>query len=157
MRPPTASGRQLLRERVALLGAFVSISGCCRWSVLSSPPVLANLPTHTPTPHPASCCTQCGKVLEEGAFATDVTFVKGAGGDTTMAGQYVVGDGTRSARFVGGRMYGQQVRMPAHGATGGARMGSCPWCPWTHRGPGTRAGRVCCPPTPPLLPPTHLS
>ncbi|KDD72637.1 hypothetical protein H632_c3093p0, partial [Helicosporidium sp. ATCC 50920] len=54
-----------------------------------------------------TCCVQCGRVLEEGAFSNDVTFVKDAGGESAVMGQFV-GDGG-VARGVGrlhmGRLY----------------------------------------------------
>lgn len=69
-----------------------------------------NTPTrhlNTPT-HPHSACTTCGAVLESGAFAQDVQFIKGATGDAAVVGQYVTGDGTRTQRAGSGRLFGAQ-------------------------------------------------
>lgn len=58
------------------------------------------------------CCKKCGTVLEDNAFANEVTFTKGAGGVSTADGQFV-SDANASrglGRISGGRMYGYQVR-----------------------------------------------
>lgn len=55
-----------------------------------------------------SACTTCGAVLESGAFAQDVQFIKGATGDAAVVGQYVTGDGTRTQRSGNGRLFGAQ-------------------------------------------------
>lgn len=53
-----------------------------------------------------SFCTLCGQVLEEGAFAQDVQFAKGADGDGELVGQFVDAEGNANvARFANGRIY----------------------------------------------------
>lgn len=54
-----------------------------------------------------SCCVQCGRVLEEATFATDVQFTKGADGEGEMVGQFVGAEGHArgSARYSGGRLW----------------------------------------------------
>jgi hypothetical protein len=63
-------------------------------------------------PGPCSVCTLCGNVLDEAAFATDVTFTKGPGGESAVDGQRVseAGVARGMGRIAGGRVYGHQVR-----------------------------------------------
>ena len=63
-------------------------------------------------PDPCSVCTLCGNVLDEAAFATDVTFTKGPGGESAVDGQRVseAGVARGMGRIAGGRVYGHQVR-----------------------------------------------
>jgi hypothetical protein len=51
-------------------------------------------------------------VLDEAAFATDVTFTKGPGGESAVDGQRVseAGVARGMGRIAGGRVYGHQVR-----------------------------------------------
>ncbi|XP_042512747.1 transcription factor IIIB 60 kDa subunit-like isoform X2 [Macadamia integrifolia] len=35
------------------------------------------------------CCCSCGRVIDQDVFSTEVTFVKGAGGQSQMSGNYV--------------------------------------------------------------------
>ncbi|BDA42484.1 probable transcription factor IIIB 90 kDa subunit at N-terminal half [Coccomyxa sp. Obi] len=58
-----------------------------------------------------SCCTSCGRVLDEVAFSNEVTFTKGAGGVSTADGQFVsdVAASRGLGRISGGRLYGYQL------------------------------------------------
>lgn len=50
---------------------------------------------------------QCGRVLDENAFSSDIMFTKGADGDGELVGQFI-GEGGEPrglARFSGGRMW----------------------------------------------------
>jgi hypothetical protein len=61
------------------------------------------------------CCVQCGNVLTNSAFASDVTFTKGADGSGAATGQYVGDSGeARSSRYAGGRMWSSSVRAACH-------------------------------------------
>jgi len=63
--------------------------------------------------HGFSCCLQCGRVVEDIAFASDVQFQRGADGEGGMVGQ-LVGEGGQArgqARFSGGRFWPGQVRF----------------------------------------------
>ena len=57
----------------------------------------------------ASCrnCTACGQVVEGQHFSSDVTFTKGADGESAAVGQYVSGGGTGPSRIAAGRIYNQ--------------------------------------------------
>lgn len=73
--------------------------------------------THSFTTHrgftsQCRCCTQCGNVLDEAAFSSDVTFTKGPGGESAVDGQRVSEGGVARGmgRIAGGRVYGHQVR-----------------------------------------------
>lgn len=70
-----------------------------------------NLPNTLSAPTPCSCCTQCGKVLEEDAFSTDITFHKDAAGESTVVGQFVNESGVARGigRIHGGRVYAFQA------------------------------------------------
>ncbi len=54
---------------------------------------------------------QCGRVLEDVAFSSDITFAKDAAGDSTVMGQFVNESGmSRSiGRIHGGRVYAYQA------------------------------------------------
>nr|ADI46953.1 BFR1m [Volvox carteri f. nagariensis] len=54
-----------------------------------------------------SCCVQCGRVLEDTAFSTDVMFTKGADGAGELVGQLVGanGDAHGVSRYSGGRLW----------------------------------------------------
>uniref|UniRef100_A0A7S3QLZ1 Cyclin-like domain-containing protein n=2 Tax=Dunaliella tertiolecta TaxID=3047 RepID=A0A7S3QLZ1_DUNTE len=57
--------------------------------------------------HGFSCCLQCGRVVEDIAFASDVQFQRGPDGEGGMVGQ-MVGEGGQArgqARFSGGRFW----------------------------------------------------
>ncbi|KAK9817299.1 hypothetical protein WJX72_012355 [[Myrmecia] bisecta] len=58
-----------------------------------------------------SCCTSCGRVLEDVAFSSDITFSKGAGGESTVDGHFVSDAGAARGigRISGGRIYGYQL------------------------------------------------
>ena len=60
----------------------------------------------------ASVCTDCGVVVEENAIVSSVEFVDGAGGSSSMVGQFV--SATSSKAFTG---------APAGGGPGGLRGG----------------------------------
>ncbi|MEW5314508.1 MAG: hypothetical protein WDW38_006002 [Sanguina aurantia] len=54
------------------------------------------------------CCIQCGRVVEDRAFASDVQFSKGADGGGEMVGQFVGGGGGGGgggARYSNGRLW----------------------------------------------------
>ncbi|KAA6429173.1 MAG: transcription factor IIB (ISS), partial [Trebouxia sp. A1-2] len=52
-------------------------------------------------------CTLCGAVVEGQNLSSEVTFAKGAGGESAAVGQYVT-DGSRAGtRLSGGRVYNQ--------------------------------------------------
>lgn len=55
-----------------------------------------------------ACCTQCGRVVEDGAFASDIQFAKGPDGEGGMVGQFVAEDGRARGvgHYSGGRMWG---------------------------------------------------
>ena len=78
---------------------------CCRGKLLRQPQ----------QSDPCSVCTLCGNVLDEAAFATDVTFTKGPGGESAVDGQRVseAGVARGMGRIAGGRVYGHQVRQRA--------------------------------------------
>ena len=58
-----------------------------------------------------SCCSRCGRVVEDNAFANDVQFQKGDDGGGEMVGQYVGAGGQAHglARYSGGQMWSGQV------------------------------------------------
>ena len=58
------------------------------------------------------CCVQCGRVLEDTAFAADVAFAKDAAGESTVVGQFVneSGQARGLGRIHGGKIYSYQVR-----------------------------------------------
>ena len=58
-----------------------------------------------------SCCTACGRVLDDVAFSADATFTKGPGGEATVDGHYVsdVAATRGLGRIAGGRLYGYQL------------------------------------------------
>lgn len=59
----------------------------------------------------ASSCATCGVVLDDAAFSTEVTFTKGAGGESAVDGQRVTESGiARGMGSIGGsRNYGSQI------------------------------------------------
>eukprot|EP01117_Protostelium_nocturnum_P011508 TRINITY_DN4173_c0_g1_i2.p1 TRINITY_DN4173_c0_g1~~TRINITY_DN4173_c0_g1_i2.p1 ORF type:complete len:529 (-),score=224.06 TRINITY_DN4173_c0_g1_i2:191-1777(-) len=54
--------------------------------------------TDTVTDGSSTCCSKCGKVLEEGIIVSEISFMEGSGGGASMVGQFVSGT---SARFRG--------------------------------------------------------
>lgn len=58
-----------------------------------------------------TACVNCGRVLEDAAFASDVTFMKGADGEGEMVGQFVGDDGTVRGlqRMAGGKVWSSRV------------------------------------------------
>lgn len=58
-----------------------------------------------------TACTQCGRVLEDAAFASDVTFVKGADGEGELVGQFVSESGAVRGlqRMAGGKVWSMRV------------------------------------------------
>jgi transcription factor IIIB subunit 2 len=60
-----------------------------------------------------AACAQCGRVLDEGAFSTDVQFVKGADGEGELVGQFVpeTGQPRGLTRVAGGRTWAVRVSM----------------------------------------------
>ncbi|KXZ48221.1 BFR protein [Gonium pectorale] len=54
-----------------------------------------------------SCCVQCGRVVEDTAFSSDVMFSKGADGEGELVGKMVgaSGEARGIGRFSGGRMW----------------------------------------------------
>ncbi|KAK9835222.1 hypothetical protein WJX81_006819 [Elliptochloris bilobata] len=67
--------------------------------------------TETDDTNGYTCCTRCGRVLDEVAFSTEVTFTKGAGGESTVNGHFV-SDAAASrglGRISGGRLFGYQL------------------------------------------------
>jgi transcription factor IIIB subunit 2 len=58
-----------------------------------------------------SCCVECGSVLEDVAFSSDVTFQKDAAGESTVVGQFVNESGVARGigRIHGGRVYAYQA------------------------------------------------
>jgi transcription factor IIIB subunit 2 len=69
----------------------------------------AEVEVDTDESHGFSCCLQCGRVVEDIAFASDVQFQRGADGEGGMVGQMVGESG--QARFSGGRFWPGQVRV----------------------------------------------
>ena len=59
------------------------------------------------------CCTRCGRVLDEVTFSTEVTFSKGAGGESTVNGHFVseAAASRGLGRISGGRLFGYQARL----------------------------------------------
>ena len=55
--------------------------------------------------------TQCGRVVEDTAFSSDVMFTKGGDGEGEMVGQMVgaSGEARGLGRYSGGRMWGSGV------------------------------------------------
>jgi len=51
----------------------------------------------------ASICTECGVVVEENAIVSSVEFVEGAGGSSSMVGQFVSASSTKAYGSGGGR------------------------------------------------------
>jgi hypothetical protein len=60
-----------------------------------------------------TACVNCGRVLEDAAFASDVTFMKGADGEGEMVGQFVGDDGTVRGlqRMAGGKVWSSRVSV----------------------------------------------
>lgn len=58
-----------------------------------------------------TACVNCGRVLEDAAFASDVTFMKGADGEGEMVGQFVGDDGAVRGlqRMAGGKVWSSRV------------------------------------------------
>ena len=58
-----------------------------------------------------TCCTGCGRVLDETAFSTDPTFSKAANGASTVDGNFVPdgGGGGGMGKMRGARIFGYQV------------------------------------------------
>jgi transcription initiation factor TFIIIB Brf1 subunit/transcription initiation factor TFIIB len=58
-----------------------------------------------------TCCINCGRVLEDAAFASDVTFMKGADGEGELVGQFVAEDGNVRGlqRMAGGKVWSSRV------------------------------------------------
>ena len=58
-----------------------------------------------------TCCCNCGRVLEDTAFSTDVTFMKGADGEGELVGQFVSETGAVRGlqRMAGGRVWNSRV------------------------------------------------
>jgi transcription factor IIIB subunit 2 len=58
-----------------------------------------------------TACVNCGRVLEDAAFASDVTFMKGADGDGELVGQMVGSDGNVRGlqRMAGGKVWSSRV------------------------------------------------
>jgi hypothetical protein len=51
----------------------------------------------------ASICTECGVVVEENALVSSVEFVEGAGGSSSMIGQFVSASSSKAYGSGGGR------------------------------------------------------
>jgi hypothetical protein len=60
-----------------------------------------------------TACVNCGRVLEDAAFASDVTFMKGADGDGELVGQMVGSDGNVRGlqRMAGGKVWSSRVSV----------------------------------------------
>mmetsp|Transcript_6518 Transcript_6518/g.24221 ORF Transcript_6518/g.24221 Transcript_6518/m.24221 type:complete len:110 (+) Transcript_6518:165-494(+) len=58
-----------------------------------------------------TCCTACGRVLEDNVFSTDPTFSKTPGGTSTVDGNFVPESGVAAGvgRSSRGRIFGYQV------------------------------------------------
>ncbi|CAB9523398.1 IIIB 90 kDa subunit [Seminavis robusta] len=54
----------------------------------------------------ASVCTECGVVVEESAIVSSVEFVEGAGGSSSMVGQFVSANSSKAFTAGGGGRYG---------------------------------------------------
>ncbi len=56
-------------------------------------------------------CGQCGRVLEDAAFSSDVTFMKGADGEGELVGQFVGESGAVRGlqRMAGGKVWSMRV------------------------------------------------
>eukprot|EP00883_Tetradesmus_obliquus_P005675 jgi/Sobl393_1/16122/SZX78465.1 len=54
-----------------------------------------------------TCCCACGRVLEDTAFSSDVTFMKGADGEGELMGQFVGerGEVRGLQRMAGGKVW----------------------------------------------------
>lgn len=118
--PPadTAAARQNADDKLscgsACCIAGVFYSACAAADPLDSPFFILLQSKHTISAsfHTVDrCCTQCGNVLDEAAFASDVTFTKGPGGESAVDGQRVSEGGVARGmgRIAGGRQYGHQV------------------------------------------------
>jgi transcription initiation factor TFIIIB Brf1 subunit/transcription initiation factor TFIIB len=59
-----------------------------------------------------TCCFNCGRVLEDTAFSSDVTFMKGADGEGELVGQFVGerGEVRGLQRMAGGKVWSMRVR-----------------------------------------------
>jgi transcription initiation factor TFIIIB Brf1 subunit/transcription initiation factor TFIIB len=64
-----------------------------------------------------TACVNCGRVLEDDAFASDVTFMKGADGEGEMVGQFVGDDGNVRGlqRMAGGKVWSSRVSVRSLG------------------------------------------
>lgn len=58
-------------------------------------------------PSASSVCTDCGIIVEENAIVSSVEFVEGAGGSSSMVGQFVGANSSRGFGTGGGRRGGQ--------------------------------------------------
>jgi transcription initiation factor TFIIIB Brf1 subunit/transcription initiation factor TFIIB len=58
-----------------------------------------------------TCCSLCGRVLEDTAFSSDVTFMKGADGEGELVGQFVGerGEVRGLQRMAGGKVWSMRV------------------------------------------------
>jgi transcription factor IIIB subunit 2 len=58
-----------------------------------------------------TCCFNCGRVLEDTAFSSDVTFMKGADGEGELVGQFVGerGEVRGLQRMAGGKVWSMRV------------------------------------------------
>ena len=67
-----------------------------------------------------TACVNCGRVLEDAAFASDVTFMKGADGDGELVGQMVGSDGNVRGlqRMAGGKVWSSRVSESKRGWAG---------------------------------------
>jgi len=74
-------------------------------------------------PRARSCCTRCGRVLDEAAFSSEVTFSKGAGGESTVNGHFVseAAASRGLGRVSGGRLFGYQARSGPWACSGARR------------------------------------
>lgn len=73
-----------------------------------------------------TCCINCGRVLEDAAFASDVTFMKGADGEGELVGQFVAEDGNVRGlqRMAGGKVWSSRV---SGGCRGGVNQTGDVW------------------------------
>ncbi len=79
-------------------------------------------------PRARSCCTRCGRVLDEAAFSSEVTFSKGAGGESTVNGHFVseAAASRGLGRVSGGRLFGYQARPAPRACSLPARPPAAP-------------------------------
>jgi transcription factor IIIB subunit 2 len=68
-----------------------------------------------------TCCFNCGRVLEDTAFSSDVTFTKGADGEGELVGQFVGerGEVRGLQRMAGGKVWSMRVSSSGCGSTRG--------------------------------------